>query len=305
MTINYDYYRIFFYVAKYGSFTRAAQELYCNQPNLTRTIRNLELQLGCTLFNRSHKGVRLTEDGEKLFAHIAIAMEHIHSGEQDIFLRNNLQHGLLTIGASEIALRSYLLPLLNQFRLQYPGIRIKISNVSTPDAMDLLHDELIDLAMVTTPVNPDHDFVIQSVKTFYEVPVCGDAFLSLFQDHKAIPLRTLCMHPIVSLETNSSTYAFYQRYFGKHGLSYNPDVEAATADQLLPLIQHNLGIGFVPKDFLTQQDLSKIHILSLEEPLPARDIVLVSKPKANLSPAARELRKIILENQVDSNSECN
>ena len=50
MVISYDAYRTFYTVAKLGSFTRAANALMSSQPNLTRTIRNLESMLGCTLF---------------------------------------------------------------------------------------------------------------------------------------------------------------------------------------------------------------------------------------------------------------
>ena len=50
MYISYDYYRIFYYVARYGSISKAASVLMNNQPNLTRTIKNLEGELGCPLF---------------------------------------------------------------------------------------------------------------------------------------------------------------------------------------------------------------------------------------------------------------
>ena len=52
MNINYDYYRIFYFVAKYGNISQAAKLLLNNQPNLTRTIKNLESELGCPLFSR-------------------------------------------------------------------------------------------------------------------------------------------------------------------------------------------------------------------------------------------------------------
>ena len=70
MVISYDAYRTFYTVAKLGSFTRAANALMSSQPNLTRTIRNLESVLGCTLFVRSNRGVSLTPEGEKLFARV-------------------------------------------------------------------------------------------------------------------------------------------------------------------------------------------------------------------------------------------
>ena len=64
--ITYDYYRIFYFVAQYHSFTKAAEILKNNQPNITRCMNNLESELGCKLFIRSHQGVTLTAEGEKV-----------------------------------------------------------------------------------------------------------------------------------------------------------------------------------------------------------------------------------------------
>ena len=62
MYISFEYYRIFYYVAKYGSISQAAEALMNNQPNISRTIKNLESELNCTLFVRSRKGVELTPE---------------------------------------------------------------------------------------------------------------------------------------------------------------------------------------------------------------------------------------------------
>lgn len=82
MDISYDYYRIFYYVAKYKSFTGAAEALLNSQPNITRTMKKLEKELGCTLFVRQRHGIALTPEGEKLYAHISVAFEHISMGNK-------------------------------------------------------------------------------------------------------------------------------------------------------------------------------------------------------------------------------
>ena len=130
MYISFDYYRAFYYVAKYGSISQAAEALMNNQPNVSRTIKNLESELNCTLFVRSRKGVELTPEGEMLYAHVAAAVEHIQSGEEEICLERTLSKGVVTIGASEIALRCFLLPVLKDFRQKYPGVRIRVFNHS-------------------------------------------------------------------------------------------------------------------------------------------------------------------------------
>ena len=77
MPVPYDYYRIFYYVAQYRSFTRAAEVLHGSQPNITRTITLLEQELGCRLFERSHRGVALTPAGGQLLAHVQIRLEQM------------------------------------------------------------------------------------------------------------------------------------------------------------------------------------------------------------------------------------
>ena len=63
MSLSYDYYKTFYYAAKYRSLSKAAAALLCGQPNVTKAIGNLEAQLGCTLFFRTGRGVTLTPEG--------------------------------------------------------------------------------------------------------------------------------------------------------------------------------------------------------------------------------------------------
>ena len=65
MDVNFEYYKIFYYVAKYHNFTKAAQALNNSQPNITRAMNCLEQQLNTTLFIRTNRGVQLTPEGEQ------------------------------------------------------------------------------------------------------------------------------------------------------------------------------------------------------------------------------------------------
>ena len=66
MNVNFEYYKIFYYVAKYGSFTKAARALGSTQPNVTRAMNCLEQQLHNTLFIRTNRGIQLTPEGEQI-----------------------------------------------------------------------------------------------------------------------------------------------------------------------------------------------------------------------------------------------
>ena len=90
MNISYDSYRVFYYAAKFRSFSQAAAALYSNQPNVTRMIRKLESELGCALFFRSPQGVRLTPEGraygdanfEAAVAHLGKLLSPLSEAEQ-------------------------------------------------------------------------------------------------------------------------------------------------------------------------------------------------------------------------------
>lgn len=287
MNISYDHYRIFYNVAKYKSFTRAAEVMFANQPNLTRAVKSLEAQLGCTLFERTNKGVQLTDDGKELYDHISVAFEHIEAAEESLCAKHSMEKGVISIGATEIALRCFLLPILKRYHELYPGIRIKILNVSTPQAIKMTDNRLMDLAVVTTPIQLNPGIRVTKLCELRETAVCSKDF----DIPDKITMRELAEHPIISLGSGSATYDYYFEEFLKRGLNFSPDIEAATADQILPLVKYGLGIGFIPLQFLENE--SDIRILSLREELSARQITLVRKKDHSLPLPAKELINLI------------
>ena len=294
MNISYDHYRIFYNVAKYKSFTRAAEVLYSNQPNLTRSIKTLENELGCTLFERSNKGARLTEDGKELYEHITIAFEHIQAGEEAVSARHSLDSGVVSIGATEIALRCCLLPILRRYHQLYPGVKIKILNVSTPQALKMIDNQLVDFAVLTTPAEIHSKLMATKLLSLQEVPICSTSF----EVKENISFTELMQYPIISLGTGTSTYDFYVEECLKHGCSFSPDIEAATADQIVPLVKYDLGIGFVPRRFLTSED--GVREIPLKTPISKREVTLIKKKGHFLPLPAKELVVMIKqEYQID------
>ena len=205
MDISYDYYRTFYYVAKYKSFTGAAEALLNSQPNITRTMKKLEKELGCTLFVRQRHGIALTPEGEKLYAHISVAFEHISYGEQEIARDKSLQSGIVTIAASEIALHCILLPTLKKFRNTYPGIHIRILTHSTPQAMDMLKRGLADFAIVTEPFEFISGFSFRILRSIQEVPVCSSVFS--LSTGTSLTDEQIKKYPIIGLGEKTSSFA--------------------------------------------------------------------------------------------------
>ncbi len=291
MNISYDYYRVFYYVAKYKSFTAAARILFNNQPNITRMMKKMEEELGCSLFIRNRRGVSLTPEGEKLYAHVSVAFEHITIGEQEIARDKELKSGVVTIAASEIALHCVLLPVLKEYRRLYPEIRIRISNHSTPQALMTLKEGLADFAIVTEPFDLPADINGEIICSIQEVAVCTKQYE--IEEGTKLSNNQIFEHSIIGMEENTSSFTFYTEYFNSIGVTYKTDIEAATADQILPMVKSDLGIGFVPTDFLNKEDMDNLVILDLEKELPKRNICILKRKNTSLSLAAHELEKMI------------
>lgn len=293
MAVIYDYYRIFYYVAKYRSFTKAANILMSNQPNITRTINKLEQELNCRLFVRSNRGVTLTPEGEKLFVHVQIAQEQLQAGEYEITKVRNLESGSVSIGATDIALHHLLLPVLREFRLSYPQVRIRITNQTVPQAVAAVKNGLVEFAVVSAlsgVVKPLKEF---RLKEFQDVLVAGPNYREL--EGKETHIQELNRYPIICLGRDTKTYEFYNHLFAEYGQVLQPDIEAATIDQILPMIKHDLGIGFLPERFAEEAiKKGEVFVVKLAEPIPQRHICLVLDRSRPMSIAAQELLHMLL-----------
>lgn len=289
MNVNLEYYRIFYYVAKYQNFTRAARAMGNSQPNITRAMNLLEQEIHCTLFIRTNRGVRLTPEGEKLYIRVSAAMEQLQTAEEELHESSGLEHGTISIGASETALNIYLLEKLRTFHMEYPGIRLKIYNHSTPQAVQAVKNGEIDFAVVTTPTDVETPLKKVDLYSFQEILVGGKTFMAL--GSQELSLAEVQNYPFICLGRETQTWRFYQQIFERHGLELMPDTEVATTDQILPLVKNELGMAFLP-EAMAREAIEKGEIieLSLRESVSQRSVCMVYDRQHPLSAAAKELK---------------
>lgn len=291
MDISYEYYKVFYYVATLKSFTKAAGALYANQPNVTRTIKNLERSLGCALFVRSNRSVRLTPEGEKLYARVKIAVEQIEAGEEELARDNSLQSGTVSIGATENTLHYVLLPVLRAFRARYPDVTIRVTNFNTNQAVDALKNGAVDFSVVTSPVRLSEALKAEKLLMFREVAVCSRQFAERTGVTSPLSIAEICKYPLISLGCQTMTYEFYTQFFYENGARLSPDIEVATADQIVSMVKSGLGIGFVPEYFIRGE--SDVCILQTQPAAPDRTICLIRPADRALPVAAKEFARMI------------
>lgn len=277
MSVNFEFYRTFYYTAKYGSISAAAKALYVTQPTVTHAIQSMERELGCTLFIRNPRGVAMTPEARMLYRHISIACEHIFEAEELLISTRKMQKGSIAIGATETTLHHYLLPYLTRFRQEYPDIRLKISNSTTPATFQALRSELLDLAvLVMPPGHREKDCLVTPLTSFSDKLIAGRVYAAL--QGRKLSLKELTQYPLIAMEKGTITRQIFDDFFLSHGLVLEPDIELATSDLIAPMVESGLGIGFVPEAFARERLLDGTIVeLWLNEPIPMREICLVAK----------------------------
>ena len=201
---------------------------------------------------------------------------------------------LAVVGASETALNIYLLKKLKRFHMEYPGIRIKIYNHSTPQAVQSVKSGEIDFAVVTTPTTACEPLKEIKLQSFREILVGCETFTAL--GSQELSLGEVLNYPFICLGRETMTYQFYYQFFMAHGLEMKLDTEAATTDQILPLVKSELGLAFIPEPMAQQSiKMHEIVRICLNEEIPERNICMVYDAKRPMSMAAKRLKKILLE----------
>ena len=274
MDINYELYKVFYYVASTLSFSEASKQLFISQSAVSQSIKALEKKLDQTLFIRSTKKVRLTTEGEILLRHIEPAISLIKRGESQL-LDVGARGGQLHIGASDTICRYFLVPYLERFHREFPCV-------------ELLETGQVDLIVVNSP-NAYLGNVpnVKKIKDFQDVFIADKAFEEL--KGKKLSFKELLNYPILMLDRKSTTSEYLHNLFLQNQLDLVPEIELSSNDLLIDLARIGLGIAFIPDFCLSQtSDSDSLFIVETKEVLPERELVIAYNEKVPISKAAQE-----------------
>lgn len=284
MDVNYELYKVFYYVATLLSFSEASQKLFISQSAVSQSVKLLEKKLNCLLFIRSTKKVQLTPEGEELLSYIEPAMNLIQRGETQLKEAGSLNGGQLRIGASDTICRYFLIPYLNQFHKEYPNVHIKVTNQTSIRCAELLNNGQVDLILVNypNPVLPNGSRV-KIVKEFQDVFVAGEKYGEL--RGRQVSLKELQEYPILMLDRRSTTSEYLRSIFQRHQLHLVPEIEISSNDLLLDLARIGLGITFVP-DYCIPAKENALFQVETRERIQTRKLAAAFSEKLPLSQAA-------------------
>lgn len=285
MDVNYELYKVFYYVASTLSFSEAASQLFISQSAVSQSIKTLEKKLNQTLFIRSTKKVQLTPEGEILLRHIEPAVHLISRGETQL-MDTSAGGGQLRIGASDTICRYFLVPYLEKFHKAFPGAHIKVTNATSIKCVELLESGQVDLIVVNCPnAYLGNLSSVKIIKSFHDVFIANQSFKEL--KGKKLSYGQLLEHPILMLDKKSTTSEFLHSQFQQHQLDLVPEIELSSNDLLIDLARIGLGLAFIP-DYCIDNSDDDLFTIDLKEKLPARELALAYNKHLPISGALAE-----------------
>ncbi len=293
MEQNLSLYYIFNCVAETGNISRAAKQLYISQPAVSKSIQSLEDNIGITLFIRSSRGVKLTEEGKLLYEYTKSAFDTLTRGEENLKQIHSLGIGHLRIGASTTLCKYLLLPYLDGFVKKNPHIKITIDNQSSAHTLKLLENNSLDVGLVAKPGT--------DAFTFYSLGQIEDIFVATKSYLDNLKLRDnstdlFTSANIMLMDEENVSRKYIEDYFKTNSIEPKHILEISNMDLLIEFAKTSLGVACVIKEFV-QKELEEGSLIQipLKTPVNKREVGFSYSKNAFLSDSLQKFMDYITE----------
>ena len=265
-------YKTFYTVAKYNSFSKAAEKMYITQPTISYAIKQLESNLDTKLFYRSPNGVKLTPDGHEMFRYVERSYNLLVSGERNLKESKEFEYGEVSVGVQSHLGQFFLFPFVEEFHKEYPNIKINIICRNTEEMIKFLENNTIDFRIDTSPI----DSIYNNLKI---IPLLKleNCFISKnkISDEK-ISLSQISKFNLVLPVKRSTPRKELNRICEKKGVELNPFMTIETTEMLVNAVKKDIGIGYVIKQAVSEDLKNKqLYEVEVKEALPTIQLNLV------------------------------
>ena len=291
--VNLELYRVFYTVAKCGSLTKAAEELYISQPAVSQAIKQLENQLGGKLFNRTHKGMELSDTGGKqIFPMVEKALKLLGEAESKYIELKDTATGIVRICASDTVSTHFLLPFVKKYHEKYPSVNLILQNCTSSETIELLKNNKGDVGFVNLPLDDSDINLSSTVMQIHDTFVASDKFSELFGE--TIDLKRLQDYPLLMLELSTATRQAIVSFAHSQGIHLHPEIELASLELMTELAKNGIGIACIPKEFVRHElEEGSIREIKTNPALPSRAIGLALPKDGNMTFAVKEFIKMV------------
>lgn len=281
---------IFEAIARLGSFTRAADELYLTQPTISMQMKKLADMVGIPLIEQVGKKVQLTDAGRELAQTCREVFAAMDRFTMSVAERQGLKKGRLALMAVSTA--SYFAPrLLGEFAHQYPGIEVSLKVTNREQVLAGLADNLADLYILG---RPPEDIEVEA-KPF----MCNPLVILAAPDHplagqEDIPLARLAKEPWLMREPGSGTRMAVERLFADAGIELRPRMDLGSNEAIKQAILAGLGIAVMSTHSLTLNQPGQFAVLKAHGFPICRQWYAVYPVGRQLSAVARTFLEFLL-----------
>ena len=281
--MEFDQLRGFLETAREKSFTRAAEKLFRTQPAVSLQIKSLESELGQKLFERHGKRVSLTEAGRLLYGRAEQIFGIVDVIRDDMSGLGELRTGRLTIGTSDTNCAYVLPPVVEAFRLAYPGVEIQLTDRMSPEVARLVVEGTVDFGIATLPV---HDTRLDTDPLFLRKEVVIAMSGHPLAERSRLTLNRVAEEPILALEEGSTSRSLTDRIFLEAGVHPRIAMELGSIEVIKKFVELGLGIAVVP-EVAVQAELAAGALSRLKVTgIPSRQVGIVRRTGGHLSPSA-------------------
>ncbi len=294
--VNLELFRVFYTVAKCGSLTKAAEDLYISQPAVSQAIKQLEGQLGGKLFNRTHRGMELSETGGKqIFSYVEKALKLFDEAESKYSELKDTATGVVKICASDTVSTHFLLPYIKKYHEKYPDVNLILQNCTSAETIELLRTKKGNVGFVNLPIDDSEINLLSNVMQLHDTFVCSERFIELTKD--TVDLKRLQDYPLLMLELSTATRQAIVGFAHSHGIHLHPEIELASLELMTELAKNGIGIACIPREFVMHELNEEKSLLEIKTnpALPTRAIGMALPKDENLTFAVKEFIKLIDE----------
>jgi DNA-binding transcriptional LysR family regulator len=279
-------------VAAHRHFTRAAASVPVAQPALSHQVKLLESELGVELFERSRRGVRLTEAGEIFLWRARRALAELDAAREEIAAYKGLTSGRLVLGAMQ-ALAGLDLPrLISAFHAAYPGIDVSLREDSTRDMFTMAARGEIDLAIAALDVDRPPD--LDAVPLLREPVLMAVPASHRLAREEPADLRQFRHETFVFFKQGTGLRTITEQAAERTGFTPRVGFETSNWDRLLALVSEGLGVALVPASTVRDSRPPGIAVLSVS-PAIDRTVGAVWRADHRHTPAASAFLALLRE----------
>jgi DNA-binding transcriptional LysR family regulator len=281
--------RAFCHAARTGSVSAAADKIFLSQPTVSLQIQALEREFSTILFERRGPKIRLTPEGELLYQLAEPLVEGMDKLHETFAVQcGRVDQGSLGIAAGESTILYILPEPVRRFADQYPGIELKLHNVTGRDGLAMLRADQVDLAVGSMLEVPD-DISYRPVVTYSPTLITPlDHPLASKPD---ITLDDIAPYGLILPPRHLSTWRMVDLVFRQHNLSYRVALEAGGWEVIKAYVERGLGVSIVTDVCL--RGTERLARIPLDRFFPKRSYGLVLRRGKFMSAQAKCFIKVI------------